>query len=147
MAEAGIAWVLLATLVLYVDPDRLSRPLALLVVSGPLCGALASPALLWAMWRDPSDLWWYRRYGYRCAIVIGSLFVLQALQQLTAPRIALFAAVALGLFLLRWRSRRAGSAVVAEEPAAALQAVAPPTSPTPTSARPQLVQRIGRGTR
>ena len=147
LVEAGIAWALLATLVFGVDPNRLSHPTALLILIGPLFGCLASPALLWAIWREPSELWWYRRRGYLCAGCLCALFVLQALHLLTPPRIALFSLAAVVMLLLRWRAHRVGAAPSSGQPGAAPQLKAAPAASSTLSSPPRTVQPIGRGSR
>ena len=152
LVEAGIAWAALAFLVLAIDPVRLPRPVALLLVVGPLFGCLASPGLLLAMWREPNELWRSRRQSYGCAGALCTLFVLYALHLLTVPRIVLGCLVVAGLVVLRWRAQRAVVAPVSAQPDAApnrAAASAAPAVPTigAVSPAPQLVQRIGRGGR
>ena len=146
LIEAGLAWGLLAILVLGVDPGRLSRPVALLLVVGPLCGCLASLALLWAIRRDPRDLALYRRRSYLCASGLCAVFVLRTLHLLTLPGIVLCCLIAAGL-LLRLRVRRgdvrpaSAQYNAAPKPVATLPMLAIPLVP-PAS---QIVRRIGRG--
>ena len=150
LIEAGSAWAALVLLIFCVDPGRLSRSLALLLIIGPLCGCLASPVLLLAMWRDPGDLWWYRRWSYVGAVLVVTMFVLRALHLLTTPGfwgIGLVLAVSL---FLRWRTRRVGAAPAPSLREVEPQAILAPASQSTVAAVPagsQLVQRIGRGAR